>query len=293
MKHPSFEPMKFSPHILCAFLLSFSPAQAAILSLTGTGTVVNSPTGNTSNANVLVGDSLLFTGMGTDPITGLSYDAIVTVNGLGASTILDAAPASAPIHLVGSADPDMWADLSLDFIAAGSSTTANPLGTALAVPFLTNVTAQDIDSISGRNYSDVFGLFNPPNPVALGADLENGGFLNTVGQPTAGVDYARLRDDLAGSSTDWVNEGNANTMDPDNYATWNYNDASSSGIRFVWGVTSDGTGDQTIGGDGRGMLAFFEIPDEIPNEFPVIPEPSRAVLLALGLFAIFSRRSRG
>jgi len=222
----------------------------SLATFAGSGTHVS----GTGTANdVAVGDSVLYTNMGTDHY-GVSFDALLTINAMGTGTVLDASLPEVPaIHLRG--NPYVWVDATLTFIQRGSSNATNPLGNPLALEGVTRLTAKDIDSYIQGDISDVFGLYHAPGAPSLGAGLERGGFVHPTGLPIEEFTYSRMRRDLLGSPTDWRAETDKSAKDPDFFVTYAYPGATLSSIRFVWGTTTTGPNDSpfNMGANGRGL----------------------------------------
>lgn len=227
--------------------------QRSLASFTGKGIHLS---GTGSADNVAVGDLLLYPKMGTDR-NGMSFDGIITVHNKGEHTIIDATNHDSTLNLRGKLD--LWMDASLTFIEAGSSNASNPLGRPLHLEGVTHVVIKDIDS-PAQDLSDVFGLYQAPPSCRLGAGLERGGLIHKSGQPTAEITYSRMRRDLAGSHTDWTDESDQDTEDPDFSVTYAYPKATLPGIRFVWAATTSAPLNKapSIDGNGRGFTLDLE-----------------------------------
>lgn len=242
--------------------------------------------GSGTAANGKVGDVNLYSNIGTDG-NGHSFDALLTVNNMSSSTaILDTTKNDAFIHVSGTSD--VWVDVTLSFIVSGSSTMTVPLGTPVSLTGVTSFVAKDIDSANTTsNFTDVFGLYNSPGTPTLGSKLQSGGFVGAdtnPSVPTTGVDYVRATPASTGP-LNWTSIDNAATSDANYFSTWNYaGDPTKSEFRFVWGFTSEQTGGFAV--NNRGMLASVNFTGD------VVPEPSQALLLLVGLTGGLLRRKR-
>jgi PEP-CTERM motif len=249
-------------------------SHAATLNFSGVGTVIPGYSTGTSD-DVDVNDYVLYTNQGTDN-NGVPYDIIIRLNGKGTDTVFDASLPDAPLHVKGLAD--LWADVTMFGIAAGSSTPSNSLGNRLSFNGVADFTAKDIDSSRNANFTDVFGLYDAPGSLTIGANLELGGFLNDDGHPTVDLTYVRSRPAIPG---DWRSVPNAAPEDASYFATWDYASADLEEIRFVWGATH--VIDDSLF-NVRGMLASLT--------FTTVPEPTTVLLIGLGIPGLVVRRRR-
>lgn len=258
-------------------ILSFGGASRAVLS--GTGTL----------SDLDVGDYVLYSNLGTDPVSGISYDGLVRLN--GKSNAATAVADSADIFIsVGteSATRDPWIDLSIFAVESGTATAANPFGNQLQFRGVNELTAADIDSGLGsfgqknRDFSEVFGLYNEPGAPMLGSALVNGGFeRNDTNPPTTGVSYVRLAYD---GFLNWGTAPNVDPTNPDNFAVWDYQSANIDEFRMVWGATNSDFVTEGIDDTTRGLNLSIEVDS--------IPEPSSAVLIVIGTMGVILRRRR-
>ena len=172
------------------------------------------------------------------------YDITITVNSITSGVVVEAASQGMLIKNAG-ADDDDYFTFTLAVVESGSATVMNPSGTsATIVDFL--FTPRDIDSNTGIDHTEVFGISNStaPNSTTLDANtvLEAGGFVNGGG-PGSGYTYYRMIP-LSGSS-DWTSNGNDTSGElPEHAVFMLYNNFSS--VDIAYGRT--GSADSSDGG---------------------------------------------
>ena len=151
-------------------------------------------------------------------------DAVYTVTNIGSGANYN--PSTGKFELIPyNSSADDYLGLTIEFVLHGTNTTFP----------LTNFTFQvaDVDSDAGFDIAEVIG-FSGASSVSHGVNLESGGFENG-GVPGGGVSTYRIRDDIAGSSSDWSDEVNASDTDEDYFVTATYTTFSSTD--FVFGAT--------------------------------------------------------
>ncbi len=201
--------------ILDAIELACSAAVINGQPTTLNGSTITIPT-NLSNGDVIRVSNVLIA-------SNIPVDLIMTIGNITSSASYNPTNAMFSLNSYNASIDDLF-EVTIDFVESG---TLNPVQLTQV-----RIVYDDIDSEAGQDFSELIGVSGTPYAVVGNSIIlqgyENGGGISGY------IDYG-IRQNLAGSPTDWTDESNISPDDQSYWITATYNNISSFG--FTYGVT--------------------------------------------------------